>query len=59
MRSYAYLQGCRWDQALKDAKCAAAYGPQANGSSCWPSALAAVSAAIEGRQVRRWSLQSQ
>ena len=51
MRSYAYLQGCCWDQALKDAKFAAAHGPQADGSSCWLSALAAIAAAIEGKQV--------
>jgi len=52
MRSYAYLQACRWGQALKDARVAAVYSRQMpGGSEGWPRAFAAISSAIEGKQV--------
>ena len=51
MRSYAYLQGGGWGQALKDARVALVYSRQLSGGPGWPRAFAAVSSAIEGRQV--------
>lgn len=54
MRSYAYLQGQQWAQALSDAKVAAVFSARMPGCiQSWPRAMAAISSAIEGKQVWR------